>query len=224
MHRVLLVNSKAGCGKTTLATNVAVSLATAGQRVALADFDEQRSSHEWTRLRPAHRPRVLGLWAWKDGLDGLPSGYDTVVMDAPARVGGKEIKWLVREADSVIVPVLPSMDDMRAAARFVEDLLDLGRIEKRTLRVALVANRVDERTLVDGELTRLVDAYDLTLLGGLRKSQSYVRAYWQGLGVLELGSREGTVDHDQWEPIMRWLRGDPAFPASGPDGPVTGSP
>ena len=224
MRRILLLNSKGGCGKTTMATNVAASLAATGQRVALADFDEQHSSYEWTRLRPADRPPVLGLRAWEHGLDELPRGFDVVVIDSPARVGRKEMKWLVRESDSVIVPVLPSMIDMRAAERFIGDLLDLGRIEKRKARVAIVANRVDERTLIAGELRRFIDAYDLNCLGALRSSQAYVRAYWQGLGVLELAGRRETVDHAQWKPILEWLEGGaaPGTDRSGP--PVTGSP
>jgi len=223
VRRILLLNSKGGCGKTTLATNVAASLAAAGQRIALADFDEQRGSHEWTRLRPADRPAVLGLRAWEHGLDELPRGYDTVVIDAPARVGRKEMKWLVHDSDSVIVPVLPSMNDMRAAQRFIEDLLDLGRVEKRKVRVALVANRVDERTLISSELARFIEVFELTCLGALRSSQGYVRAYWQGLGVLELAGRRGTIDHAQWQPILAWLGDEWPVGTDGPGLPFTGS-
>jgi chromosome partitioning protein len=204
MQRILVINSKGGCGKSTLATNVAGWLAY-GRRVTLADFDEQRTSFDWTRLRPADRPVVQGLRAWKRGLDEVDPETDVVVLDAPARLDRKEMKSLVRHADSVLVPMLPSMIDMRAAERFMEDLLDIGRIERRQVRVGLVANRVRERTLMSGELLRFIDAFELPFLGPLREAQAYVHAYGRGLGVLELPRYRIAADLEQWLPILRWI-------------------
>ena len=56
MMVVLVANTKGGCGKTTVATNLAAALASHGQRTALADADRQRSSLEWARLRPGTAP------------------------------------------------------------------------------------------------------------------------------------------------------------------------
>lgn len=39
MRSILVLNPKGGCGKSTLATNIAGYFATQGQRVALADCD-----------------------------------------------------------------------------------------------------------------------------------------------------------------------------------------
>ena len=52
MRKILVVNSKGGCGKTTLATNLAVALAARGDDVALADADRQKSSLSWVKRRP----------------------------------------------------------------------------------------------------------------------------------------------------------------------------
>ena len=38
MRHIMVMNSKGGCGKSTLATNLASFYALAGRRVALADF------------------------------------------------------------------------------------------------------------------------------------------------------------------------------------------
>ncbi|MHB8320761.1 MAG: ParA family protein, partial [Acidithiobacillus sp.] len=46
MIRVLVLNSKGGAGKTTVATNLASLLALRGS-VLLADLDPQRSSSTW---------------------------------------------------------------------------------------------------------------------------------------------------------------------------------
>ncbi|MCG7961877.1 MAG: ParA family protein, partial [Candidatus Thiodiazotropha taylori] len=47
MKRLLILNSKGGCGKTTIATNLAGYYASAGTPTALFDYDPQGSSHRW---------------------------------------------------------------------------------------------------------------------------------------------------------------------------------
>ena len=39
MRHIMVLNAKGGCGKSTLATNIASYLATEGASVALADYD-----------------------------------------------------------------------------------------------------------------------------------------------------------------------------------------
>ena len=41
---ILVVNSKGGCGKTTVATNLAAAYANGGKSVALFDCDRQASA------------------------------------------------------------------------------------------------------------------------------------------------------------------------------------
>ena len=119
MRHIMVLNPKGGCGKSTLATNLAAYYASGGSAVALADFDPQGSSTDWLAARPATAAPVVGLEAWEDGLKNLPRSVDVVVMDPPARVHGRELTDLVRRADTIIVPVLPSGIDIRASLRFI---------------------------------------------------------------------------------------------------------
>ena len=80
---VLVANTKGGCGKTTVSTHLAAAFAGAGQRTALADADRQRSSLEWTRLRPGTAPPIAGL-DWSKDLARLPKGFDRLVIDGAA--------------------------------------------------------------------------------------------------------------------------------------------
>ena len=61
MRSILVLNTKGGTGKTTLATNVAVYYANKGHKTALVDYDRQRSSLDWLELRPEDRPPIHGV-------------------------------------------------------------------------------------------------------------------------------------------------------------------
>ena len=66
MRTILVANPKGGCGKTTLATNLAAYLAGQNQRVAMWDLDRQKSSLDWLALRPAELPSIASLDAERD--------------------------------------------------------------------------------------------------------------------------------------------------------------
>ena len=63
---ILVANSKGGCGKTTLATNLAAYFAHSGQAVTLLDLDPQQSATQWVRLREDPRVEALG-WPADEG-------------------------------------------------------------------------------------------------------------------------------------------------------------
>ena len=129
MRHIMVMNSKGGCGKSTLATNLAAYYATEGATVALADFDPQRSALDWLDRRPADRAEIHGVAGFEDGLKHAPRGADVMIIDAPARSHGKELTALVRNAETIIVPVLPSTIDMQATTTFLEELTDLAKVK-----------------------------------------------------------------------------------------------
>ena len=52
MRKIVIVNSKGGSGKTTIAINLAATLAAEGGTPALLDIDPQGSSTRWLGQRP----------------------------------------------------------------------------------------------------------------------------------------------------------------------------
>lgn len=211
MRSIMVLNAKGGCGKSTLATNLASYYADQGLPTALADFDPQGSSMDWLAERPPERPTIQGIAAWEDMIR-LPRDTERLIIDAPARVHGKELTDMIRRAQTVIVPVLPSPIDMRAAADFISELLSVGKVSRDETRIAVVANRVRESTLAFQSLNEFLNSLDIPFIAVLRDSQNYVRAAERGLGIFELPPYMAEHDVAQWVPLLRWLNSKRSMP------------
>lgn len=205
MRHIIVMNAKGGCGKSTLATNIASYYADAGQSVALADYDPQRSGLDWIERRPDHRPKIVGVSGFDGGLRGVPRSADMLVIDAPARSHGKELTDLVRHAETIIVPVLPSTIDMQATDRFIDELKAVTKVVRKQAKVGLVANRVRESMLIFDELDDHLTRMRVPYIASLREAQNYVRAYTRGIGIHELPEYLAWPDWEQWEPLISWI-------------------
>jgi chromosome partitioning protein len=207
MRHVMVMNSKGGCGKSTLATNIACFFAQEGHKVVLADYDPQQSSLDWLAVRPADLPPITGIKAYEDGVRNVPRDTEVLVIDAPARTHGSELNELVRRAETIIVPVLPSPIDIRACSHFMEELLELGKVQREQARLGVIANRVRENTLMFDELDKYLGKLKgVTYPGVLRQSTNYLRAIERGMSVLELPEYLARPDWEQWAPITKWLK------------------
>jgi len=205
MRHIMVMNAKGGCGKSTIATNLAAYYASEGYETALADYDPQQSSLDWLDQRPEEYAAITGLAAYKDGLRHVPRNADYLIIDAPARSHGAELTMLVKHAETIIVPVLPSPIDIKASAKFIAELLKVGRVSRKQAKVAAVANRVRENTLIFEELDEYLNKLRVPYLTSLREAQNYVRAYQRGLGIHELPPYLAWPDWEQWDPVLEWL-------------------
>lgn len=205
MRHILVTNAKGGCGKSTVATNLAAYYASEGYETALADYDPQASALSWLDERPEEQAPIAGLAGFDDGLRHLPRNTEYLIIDAPARSHGPELTTLVNHAETIIVPVLPSPIDMKAGATFIAELLKKGKVAKRKAKVAVVANRIKENTLIFEELDEYLDHLKVPYIAVLREAQNYIRAYQRGLGVHELPAYLAWPDWEQWDPIIEWL-------------------
>ena len=206
MRHIMVLNAKGGCGKSTLATNIASYFANEGASVALADYDPQRSSLDWLDLRSDNRPKIAGVSAFEDGLRRVPRSADIVVSDAPARSHGKELNDLVKHAETIVVPVLASTIDMQATTRFLKELQAVAKIQRKQAKVGVVANRVRDNTLIFDDLDEYLTKARVPYIAALREAQNYVRAYTRGLGIFELPEYLAWPDWDEWQPLTAWLR------------------
>lgn len=206
MRQIMVINAKGGSGKTTIATNLASYFATQNKNVTIIDYDPQGSSLAWLDARsPAKRP-IQGIAGFKKNAERPKRSTDIVIMDAPAAVHGAELTKLVRKAKTILIPVLPSPIDMRAATSFIKELKSSAPVSQKKAKLALVANRSRDITNIFWELEEFLSTQKLPYLTMLRDSQNYVRAAERGLGIYEMGPAATAVDRDQWEPIIKWVK------------------
>lgn len=216
MRRILVLNSKGGCGKTTIATTLASRYACDGFNTVLVDYDPQGSSMRWLSQRSQNRPVIKGVDAHKNLTMNVTSTWalrvppttERIVIDAPAGVMGHQVLDYLRGIDTVIIPVLPSHIDIHAATRFIEDLLLIGKIRQSGINVAVVANRVKKNTTVYTSLQRFLATLKLPFITALRDTQHYVRAAGQGISIHEMWDHRAKVDQEHWQPLFDWLENE----------------
>jgi chromosome partitioning protein len=110
LKRILVVNTKGGCGKTTITTNIASHYAQRGLNVRLFDHDNQGSSLAWINRRSASLNQIHGVDASKKQGHRLtrswklrvPPETDVAIIDTPAGVDMTELSALFQTNDSII--------------------------------------------------------------------------------------------------------------------------
>lgn len=213
MRKIMVMNAKGGCGKTTIATNLATWFADEGAKVALADFDPQGSSLDWLEARNDYEgiPDIQGINAL-EGPVKASHGTDYLIIDAPAGTHGKDINAMLKRCETVIIPVMPSPIDMRACKRFLEELMHSGRISHKKNRLGIIANRVKENTLIYKDLEQYLGHLKLPFLTHLRETQNYIKSAERGLGLFEMAPSMVSQDVEQWKPIFKWLKSKRSLP------------
>jgi chromosome partitioning protein len=214
LNRIIILNPKGGCGKSTLATNLAAHYAQRGPTPAIMDYDPQGSTMAWLSRRPDDLPAIHGIAAFKKSMQAtrswqlrVPNESVNLLVDSPASVSHDDLRELTRDSTSILVPVLPSSMDIHAASRCIADLLLVAKVDRRDKKLAVVANRTRKNTRSFGKLMRFLDSLGIPIIAVLRDSQNFVYAAEQGIGVHEMQPSRVRKDVEQIERIVTWLEG-----------------
>lgn len=214
LNKIVVINPKGGCGKTTLTTNLAAWFASRGPVPALMDCDPQASSMTWIERRPIEKPAIHGIAAFKRTMQStrswqlrVPNETKVLLVDSPASLNHDDLREVTRDASSVLVPVLPSAIDIHAASRCIADLLLVAKIDRRDRKLAVVANRTRQNTRSFDKLMRFLDSLGIPIIAVLRDSQNFVRAAEEGIGICEMKPYKVKKDMVELEKVIEWLDG-----------------
>lgn len=212
LQRIVLLNPKGGCGKTSIATNLASALSLGDAMPTLMDCDPQGASIRWLEKRPRHRPPIHGIAAFRRSPSAtrtwqqrVPLESRHVIIDTPAGLEASQIYDLVYDASNLIIPVLPSPIDIRFAARFIAELLLVAQLDRGSVRVGIVANRTRQNTRSLQQLMRFLSSLKIPVLAVFRDSQCFVSGAGRGLGIAELPAFRGRQDMETLAPLLSWL-------------------
>ena len=216
-NTTLVINPKGGSGKTTIAINLAACFAVENTATTLMDYDPQGSSLTWLRSRAPQAARIHGA-------NGAPERYGRLrsfemyvppetrqlIIDAPAGSSGLLLHEMLERAHCVLVPVVPSIIDIRATESFIKDLLAAPRVRNGEARVGIVANKVRPSMPAYQPFLRFLDSLQLRPLTRLLDSDMYLRAAESGIGIFEMDPGQTQVEQRQFTPIVDWVREKPA--------------
>lgn len=207
MLRVLVASSKGGCGKTTIATNLAAYYALDGKNTVLVDTDRQGSSQRWCEKRVGSAAPVLPIAGTRHGWqERIPADAERVVVDAPAGIRASELADLLDGIHALLIPVLPSRIDLEASEAFLSDVAALPKIKRGKVAVGLVANRLKPWTTAAQQAIDEIRRLPFPLVGQLRDTQGYVLMTGLGKSIFDYHSEVIRSHQEDWEKMIRWIK------------------
>ena len=133
LQRIIITNAKGGCGKTTIATNIASHYALQGRNVRLFDHDAQGSSLAWINRRPQSVPPITGVDASKNSDHRLTRSWELLTTGGARkrmirlavianRVRKNTLMYhsLERFLFSLNIPFISSLRDTQVYAKAIE--------------------------------------------------------------------------------------------------------
>ncbi len=188
---IAVINHKGGTCKTTLALNLAAGLARRGT-THLVDADPQASITQWCGMGKDRSalPEVVPLHGDPAAVLGrLLESHHYVVVDCPPTVHGEAVAVIMRMAQVVLIPVLPSPIDLWASVDMAA-ALKAAKSGNAGLSAHVVLNQLESRNALSRAMREAVAEFDVPVLAAaMQRRAAYRSAAVEGLSVYGLGKR-----------------------------------
>lgn len=198
---VLFGGEKGGTGKSTLATNLCVWLASQGRDVILVDTDLQRTASHWVDRRNALEGLATIHCAERRGnvfhaLRDLAKRYQEVVVDAGGR-DSEELRTALVAAHRLYMPLKASQPDLETSLH-MNELVKLARALNESLDARALISMAPTNPVINEPQEARELLSDLTELGLssviIRERKVYRDAIAEGRGVVEMGNEKATAE------------------------------
>jgi chromosome partitioning protein len=130
MKTIVILNGKGGVGKSNITRHLAVAAEQESPgTVVLCDTDPQSSLADWWNSRASATPplAVVGVAEFADKQPALASRFEYLFFDTAA-ADSKPYAEILKSADLIVIPVVPSPDDVRSLSRLTLPVVkDSGR-------------------------------------------------------------------------------------------------
>ncbi|HJO93177.1 MAG TPA: AAA family ATPase [Victivallales bacterium] len=191
---IVLGGKKGGTGKSTIATNLAVSISNKDKSVLLIDADPQETSYEWYQARIENEKlsnisATQGKGNIKRMIIDFKDKYDFIIIDTH---GGDstEQRTACLAADIFLMPVRPSFADVSSLSKQLsnfEELLDLN----ERLKLYCLLSQCPTNIKMKDKKDALEVLIEFPYINILECNTSWYKVYWK---ALECGMGVGEYD------------------------------
>lgn len=162
---IVITNQKGGCGKTTLAMNLAGVLGIKN-KVLLVDGDPQGSATRWAASASDDKEfpaAVMGLSNAGDKvhreIKKYINDYDFIVIDCPPAVENGFTSSALLIAHLALIPIVPSPTDLWSAVGIQKLITNVSAINE-DLQARLVANMCQGNISISKEALALISEFE----------------------------------------------------------------
>ncbi len=162
---ILVTNQKGGCGKTTLAVNLAGVIGI-NSKVLLIDGDPQGSASRWAVSCSDDKPFLAAVMSLANVTDKVNreikkylADYDYIFIDCPPAIDNNFTASALLIADLALIPVIPSPTDLWAALGIQKLIRNTSEINEK-LQARLVANMCQSNATISKEALELINEFE----------------------------------------------------------------
>lgn len=210
MKVISILNPKGGSGKTTLSTNLTMSLHQRDNKVLLVDSDPQGSVRDWHASKDDNplplvaldRPNTIKT------LSSIASSYNYAVIDGTAKIESM-IASTIKASDFVLIPVQPSPYDLWAVSDLVDFIKARQEVTDGTPKASFIITRAIQGTKLGDEIVNALSEYDLKVFNThITQRQIYPQTAAEGNTVLDSSNQNAILEIEKLtDEIIDFMRG-----------------